>query len=146
MDANQLESELLSPIEQLEQVKLDKQTIEDQEKRLLTDIERVRVSLAQQSSPSSVAKSRRKNTTSSTQANSNRIPLHLDSQGRIIKVGDVVKFLTYTNFKGFHGRVTRITKHRIISVNYEGSKVMKESRNIKIVPRDTNLKDGYTTP
>ena len=147
MNTGQLESVLLSLTEQLEQIKLDKQTIERQEKQLIADIKQLQLSLTPHSKTSSSARSNHR-TKSDTPGKVNKHTLHqhLDSQGRIIKVGDVVKFLTYTKFKSFHGRVVRTTKHRIISINYKGSEVVKESRNLKIVPKDTDLKDGYSTP
>ena len=61
-----------------------------------------------------------------------------DSQGSVINIGDAVSFLTPTKFKDTEGIVHSFSPKRVISLNSEDRKVVKDSKNLLILKKDTS--------
>ena len=58
-----------------------------------------------------------------------------DRQGNIIEIGDTVKFLTPTKFKGSQGVVSSFSPVRVTSVTKDKRKVSKNSHNLSVIKK-----------
>lgn len=62
-----------------------------------------------------------------------------DRQGNIIEIGDTVKFLTPTKFKGSQGVVSSFSPVRVTSVTKDKRKVSKNSHNLSVIKKRDSL-------
>ena len=62
-----------------------------------------------------------------------------DRQGNIIEIGDTVKFLTPTKFKGAQGVVSSFSPVRVTSVTKDKRKVSKNSHNLSVIKKCDSL-------
>ena len=62
-----------------------------------------------------------------------------DRQGNIIEIGDTVKFLTPTKFKGAQGVVSSFSPVRVTSVTKDKRKVSKYSHNLSVIKKRDSL-------
>ena len=140
-------SDITALTKQLKEVQLQKHRIEAEERRIVTHLNHL--TGTQTRPPQDAPRPVRTRSVAFTSAGlidqKATAHRHLDSTSKIIHIGDIVKFCTYTKFKGFYGKVVKTTRQRVITHNYEGREVVKEGRNLTIVNKDTDLKDGYTS-
>ena len=59
----------------------------------------------------------------------------IDREGRNIDIGDTVRFLTPTKFKGNTGTVLSFSPHRVTVINCENRKISKDSTNLSVVTK-----------
>ena len=58
-----------------------------------------------------------------------------DREGNLIEIGDTVKSLTPTKFKGTKGIVSNFSPSRVTSITKDKRKVSKASRNLSIIKK-----------
>lgn len=61
-----------------------------------------------------------------------------DREGNVIEIGDTVKFLTPSKFKGSQGVVTSFSPSRVTSTTKYHRKVSKTSRNLSIIKKKSD--------
>ena len=77
----------------------------------------------------------KKSTKSTSIPKSSPVKVYRDQQGIAIDIGDTVKFLTPTKFKGSVGTVDSFSPHRVIALNEDRRKVSKAGHNLSIVKK-----------
>ena len=133
MKTKEVETEIKELAQLLNQVVLDKQEIEEKEEHICSELERLQATETRSMS----SKSRKHKKKAAIPSN------RLDRNNKEIRIGDQVRFLTPSKYKSKAGTVAYFTKQRVTSVDHQGIKISKESRNLEVIEIEEESEDEH---